>query len=403
MKLKNKFLTLILIALVLLLSGCKTKSYSVKYFLENELFQETTIMEGETITDLEVPSRRNCIFSGWYLDNAYTTKYDFNTSVTSELNLYGKYLEGYLTINFYSDGELFETIIVKEAEMIENVPTPTKENYIFDGWYADEELTKLYNFDDILFSSDDVYAKWSIDPNAVYEINYVLPDDTWINKNALYEDFYGAFYEFLVNNTDCDMSKHETLDDFLTYCSTWKVGGKSDLYHTGDSFGRYYVTIEVGGKLENQPTDTFIGYCYQNGKYLDIIDHLMTFFAYWRTDEGYTTETNNGNDFFASAWASMVDTSKFFYFTSDTLNDIYAWFNSERVKHALDYIPGVNIIPIETIGFKTENYTLPTSLEFEGYTFGGFYLDSNFTKPISVITPDMVNNQEVTIYVKVTK
>ena len=130
---------------------------------------------------------------------------------------------------------------------------------------------------------------------------------------------------------------------------------------------------------------------------------MITFFAYWRTDEGYTTDTNNGNDFFAIPWASMVDTSKFFYFTSETLNDIYAWFNSERVKHALDFIPGVNISKIDTFAFKTEDYQLPDTLVVEGYKFEGFYLDSSFTKPVDTITPDMVNNQEVTIYVKLSK
>ena len=403
MQLKNKFYFLLLIAFLLLLTGCTPKDYSVKYYLEGELFKEVTVYEGDLIEDLEVPTRRNCIFTGWYTDNAYETKYDFNDAISSELNLYGGYLSGYLTFNFYSGTEIIETVIVKEGNTMEKVPTPTKENYIFEGWYTDESFTKLYNFDDILFSSDDAYAKWSIDPNAIYEINYVMPEFTWINKDALYEDFYGDFYDFLVNNTDCDMSNFETLESFLVYCKTWKVGKKDSLYHTGDSFGKYYVTIEVGGKLENQPTDTFIGYCYQNDQYKDVINHLITFFAYWRTDEGYTNDTNNGNDFFASAWASMVDTSKFFYFTSETLNDIYAWFNSERVKHALDFIPGVNISKIDTFGFKTEDYQLPDTLVVEGYKFEGFYLDSSFTKPVDTITPDMVNNQEVTIYVKLSK
>ena len=203
------------------------------------------------------------------------------------------------------------------------------------------------------------------------------------------------------------MSRYETLDKFLTNCKTWKVGNRDNLYHTGDNFGSYYVTKEIGGKVQDQPTDTFIGYCYQNDMYLDVIDHLITFFAYWRTDEGYTggpeDPDNLGNDFFAIPWASMVDTSKFFYFTSDTLNNIYSWFNSERVKHALDYIPGVMVTELNNSYFKDETYTLPSNVEMEGYTFNGFYLDSNYTQQVLQITPDMINNDEITIYVKVTK
>ena len=407
MKLRNKILTLLLVTLILLLTGCKKQEYKIQYFLEGELFQETSVFENELADNIEVPSRRNCIFSDWYIDNTYQNKYNFNTPVDSNLTLYGKYLEGYLTINFYNEGVIYDTIIIKEGEKFETIPIPSKKNYIFDGWFADEELTKLYNFNDVIFSSDNVYAKWHVDPDTLYTINYVLPEYTWLNKDDLYEDFYGDFYNFLVNNTDCNMSRYETLDKFLTNCKTWKVGNRDNLYHTGDNFGSYYVTKEIGGKVQDQPTDTFIGYCYQNDMYLDVIDHLITFFAYWRTDEGYTggpeDPDNLGNDFFAIPWASMVDTSKFFYFTSDTLNNIYSWFNSERVKHALDYIPGVMVTELNNSYFKDETYTLPSNVEMEGYTFNGFYLDSNYTQQVLQITPDMINNDEITIYVKVTK
>ena len=97
MQLKNKFYSLLLIALLLFLAGCTPKDYSVKYYLEGELFKEVTAYEGDIIEDLDVPARRNCIFTGWYTDSKYETKYDFNNVISSELNLYGGYLSGYLT------------------------------------------------------------------------------------------------------------------------------------------------------------------------------------------------------------------------------------------------------------------------------------------------------------------
>ena len=39
MQLKNKFYFLLLIAFLLLLTGCTPKDYSVKYYLEGELFK----------------------------------------------------------------------------------------------------------------------------------------------------------------------------------------------------------------------------------------------------------------------------------------------------------------------------------------------------------------------------
>ena len=102
----------------------------------------------------------------------------------------------------------------------------------------------------------------------------------------------------------------------------------------------------------------------------------MQFFAYWRTDEGYTggkdDPDNLGNDFFASPWASLVDTCKFFHFTSKNLNDTYSWFNSQRVKDALDNVPGVIGDSLPTIG------TIVSPVKFinpvrKGYKFLGWY------------------------------
>ena len=121
-------------------------------------------------------------------------------------------------------------------------------------------------------------------------------------------------------------------------------------------------------------------YCYQNNKYRDFIDHLIIFFEYWRTDEGYTggaDDPNNlGNDFFAEPWASLVDTCKFFKFTSENLNDTYSWFRSERVKDALDNIPSVININVDKVGSKIDPIYLPTLNVRNGYNFVG-WVDEN--------------------------
>ena len=70
---------------------------------------------------------------------------------------------------------------------------------------------------------------------------------------------------------------------------------------------------------------------------------------------------NYADDFYVSGWASLVDTSKLFYFTSET---VY-WWHSFRVKYVLEQIPGV---------FLSE---LPTSdlpkIRVAGYEFLGWY------------------------------
>ena len=129
----------------------------------------------------------------------------------------------------------------------------------------------------------------------------------------------------------------------------------------GFSFHKYYLTPQERGKIENQPESTFIGYCFKNNKFIDFLNFLITFFAWWRNDEGCTcfNPYNHADEFFNSSWAALVDTSKLFYLTSET---VYHW-QSFRVKYALDHIPGV-ILKHPTS--KTD------SMKVAGYEFLGF-------------------------------
>ena len=177
-------------------------------------------------------------------------------------------------------------------------------------------------------------------------MNYIIKDhkigvDFWNSKKHLFESFFGSFYEFILNHgglVDLEKENIHSVEDFYQYAD-WYAGGKDSCYAMGFSFHKYYLTVHEGGKLEEQPTSTFIGYCYHNNLYRDFLDFLLTFFAWWRNDEGCTCfdPYNHADDFFNSSWAALVDTCKLFYLTSET---VYHW-QSFRVKYALDHIPGV--------------------------------------------------------------
>ena len=208
-----------------------------------------------------------------------------------------------------------------------------------------------------------------------FNIEYDLGFEYYETKGDLFVAFFTDFYEFLLNNTNFNFSTYniENIDDFLTFCSTWKYGSSSEMTHTGSAFGPYFLSVEVGGSFETQPTTHFVGYCYQNNMYRDLLEFLEVFFAYWREDEGYTNSTNNGNDFFASSWAAIVDTCKYFYFTSDTLTDVYKWFTEERsarVHWCLDNTPGV--MNIDLVTSSAETVVLPI-IDRMYYDFLGWY------------------------------
>ena len=176
--------------------------------------------------------------------------------------------------------------------------------------------------------------------------DHKLYNDFYLSKNDLFEAFFGEFYKFIKNYKSKervgknDLKKYniQSVEDFYKFAD-WYADNRENCYGMGFAFHDYFLTVEEGGKIENQPTDTFVGYCYQKGLFKDFLDFLITFFAWWRNDEHCTNFNpyNHADDFFNSSWAALVDTCKLFYLTGQT---VYHW-QSFRVKYALDNIPGV--------------------------------------------------------------
>ncbi len=173
--------------------------------------------------------------------------------------------------------------------------------------------------------------------NGLLELNKNLYE----SKLSLFKMFYGDFYNFIINhNGKSDLLKNNinNLDDFYAFADFY-AGNMDSCYAMGFNFHKFFLTPIEGGKLEDQKEDNFIGYLYHNNKYLDFLNFLISFFAYWRNDAGCTSFNPypHADDFFNSSWAALVDTTKLFYFSSET---VYHW-HSYRIKYLLDHIPGV--------------------------------------------------------------
>lgn len=357
--------------LVLIFAGCESQIlvnyHNVRYVYNYDDYEEVVSYKENEEYDLITPSRIGFRFVGWYIDEELSIPFSEENEISDVLVLYAKWQEKIL-VKFVDDANV-KIVEVNKGEKVEPLVI-SKENYILKGWTNTDG--QYFDFNTPIIEETILYADWALDS---IHITYNTGLDFYNSKDELCEAFYTDFYQFLISkNYNFDKLNITSASEFITFCKDWNAQGKSDLYGVGDAFSSYYVKIDVGGTIENQGSDTFIGYCYENGKYRDFIPHLITFFAYWRTDEGYTggssDPNNTGNDFFASPWASLVDTAKFFFFTSKTLNSKYSWFNSVRVKDALDNIPSVISLPNDH--FKTDPIVLP-QLSSTGYNFLGWY------------------------------
>ena len=211
-----------------------------------------------------------------------------------------------------------------------------------------------------------------------YKINYLFKEhevgvDLWYCKDHLTRTFYKEFYLFIKSHggeKDLLDNNIHSEDEFIEFALDWNSKGMDNCYGLGFSFQQYFLEVNRGGKLEDQSDKRFIGYCLKNNMFKDFINFLVSFFAWWRNDEHCTSfdPYNYADDFFESSWATLVDTAKLLYFTSETV----FWWQSFRVKYAIDNIPGVILSSFVKEEELDQPKTLPR-VRVAGYEFLGWF------------------------------
>ena len=104
-------------------------------------------------------------FCGWYWDAELTERYDtgYTQETKDNYSLYGKWVVDTNAIKLITVNAEIKYNFFTEIGDTYNVPVPKdRAGFTFGGWYADEGLTELFDFDTPARENDDVtvYAKW---------------------------------------------------------------------------------------------------------------------------------------------------------------------------------------------------------------------------------------------------
>jgi len=184
------FITMIfMLTLVLSLAACvNTVKFTVNFDSNGgtEVLPVTT--DGtSTVSIPDNPTKEGYIFDGWYRDNgSFETPFTANSlldaPLSSDMTVYAKWTVGYAySVTFDSNGgtEVFKMIGTDYGIFHINEPTaPTKEGFVFVGWYSDTLLTTAWDFEmDEVTSSMTLYAKWEANE---YSINYNMYSNEFI-------------------------------------------------------------------------------------------------------------------------------------------------------------------------------------------------------------------------------
>ena len=84
------------------------------------------------------------------------------TSVNMEALAVNRVARSFLTVIFESNGgSAVESKSVMIGNYVEKPEDPTREGYLFDGWFEDEELTDEWDFENDSVDYDKVIPKWT--------------------------------------------------------------------------------------------------------------------------------------------------------------------------------------------------------------------------------------------------
>lgn len=159
--------------------------------------EEDVYLAGSEITELPTPSKQYQTFAGWYLDSGYVTPVALPFEIHENLTIYAKWNTTNSTITFNSNGgsDVADKVVVTGSYLTSaNMPTPTRENYTFAGWYTNVGLTSAVSYPYLVTGNVTLYAKWSDNYSGYTKISTYSQLKSISNMSGKY---------VLLNDIDC--------------------------------------------------------------------------------------------------------------------------------------------------------------------------------------------------------
>jgi uncharacterized protein (TIGR02145 family)/uncharacterized repeat protein (TIGR02543 family) len=195
-------------------------------------------------------------FGGWYKDEAYTTKWNFESdNVTTNVTLYAKWTINQYTISFNSLGG--SQVSSEQRNYGDTVIMPANPSFTgnkFGGWFKEASCNTKWGFGTFKVTQDTtLYAKWTVIQDTVFfnshegsvvspiPVNYGLP----ITKP---QDSKRKGYEFYAWYTDATLTTQWNFSDVVTNNMT---------LHAKWTINQYAVKFDLSG-ITSHTTPTSI-------------------------------------------------------------------------------------------------------------------------------------------------
>jgi len=125
---------------------------------------DLTREENVEIGQLPTPTKTGFTFDGWYIDSDKTIKVVASLLVTTDLNLYAKWIKDKetFTITFNSnEGSNVNSITELEGTLVSKPTNPTKDGFSFVAWSTDSQGQNIVEWPYEISADITLYAHWN--------------------------------------------------------------------------------------------------------------------------------------------------------------------------------------------------------------------------------------------------
>ena len=158
---KRVFCGILIVSLGLIIGGCEESNCSIIYHSNTDKALNRDIVRKSLIKNLKLqePTREGYTFEGWYFDKEFTNKYDAENFSESNNELYAKWSINSYRVTVHNEDEEYEYLF-EYGNVIDLNPV-YKDDYDFDRYYFDEELTEEFNLVNMPAYDIDLYPKFN--------------------------------------------------------------------------------------------------------------------------------------------------------------------------------------------------------------------------------------------------
>ena len=147
-------------------------TYEVRFIANNTTYQTQAVDFGRRATlPVPAPERPNFQFVGWYLDANFETPFNVRNAITENTDLYAKFEIIKYRVSF--QGANIEDQIIDAQQRATRPTNPTREGFIFEGWFTDKDYTQPFNFNQLIDTNLTLYAQWQI---RRFNVSFVTND-----------------------------------------------------------------------------------------------------------------------------------------------------------------------------------------------------------------------------------